>query len=274
MYHEPIECPRRPRRDDKFKLECVIVCSQYDDFLRNTLPNNKFIFDRLVVVTSPEDKRTQKLCEFYHVECVKSERLTRNGKFHKGMAVNDGLDRLSKDAWVLHLDADIWLPPQTRFMLERAELDPRMLYGIDRFNVKGIDQWQDFLNHPPLQHEAGAYIHLSNHRLSVGTRVMQNHMQGWLPIGFFQLWNPKHSGISKYPEGHTDAGREDLLFANQWCRACRALIPEIIGYHLESDDAGFGTNWAGRKTARFERNYLTFWEKLVQFWRSLNLGGR
>jgi hypothetical protein len=251
LYHQiPPDPPGSPVKN--FYIEAVIVCREYDDFLRSTLPHNKQLFDRVVVVTSPEDKKTQKLCEFYHVECVQTDALgTKQKKFCKGAGVNEGLARLSKKGWVLHLDADIWLPPQTRILLEQAQLDEKMIYGIDRFNVRGYSKWEKFLKRPVLQHECGSYIHLDN-SFPVGTRVMQSHMHGYVPIGFFQLWCPAVSGINKYIEGHADAGKEDILFSWQWPRASRGFIPEIVAYHLESEDSGFGKNWAGRKTSQFE----------------------
>lgn len=253
-HHEPPPCEPRPKKcHERFKIECVIVCHDYSDFLRHTLPHNKHLFDKIVVVTSPEDLETKRVCEFYHVECVRTDVMkTAEGKFCKGAGINAGLAKLDKDGWVLHLDADIWLPPQTRILLERADLNPQMVYGIDRFNVRGFHQWHEFLAQLPLQHEDNTYIHLNRCGLDVGTRIMQGHMGGWISIGFFQLWHPKHSCICRYPEGHTNAGREDLLFTNQWARRDRGFIPEIIGYHLESEDAGYGTNWGGRKTSRFE----------------------
>lgn len=50
---------------------------------------------------------------------------------------------------------------------------------------------------------------------------------------------------------HTEADRTDVLFAAQWPRAKRALLPEVAVYHLESEPADQGTNWGGRRTARF-----------------------
>lgn len=231
-------------------MEAVIVCDRYHDFLRCTLPQNKFLFDRIVVVTSFEDKQTQRICEFYHVECVTTDALqSRKKVFCKGEGINAGLDRLSKADWVVHMDADIWLPPQTRHLIQRANLAERMIYGIDRFMVRGYKRWDKFLELPDLQHEADTWIHME--AFPVGTRVMQPHANGYIPIGFFQLWNPGVSKVSKYPEKHTDAGRTDLLFAMQWPRGLRGFIPEIVGYHLESIDAGFEANWKGRKTAPF-----------------------
>jgi hypothetical protein len=42
-----------------------------------------------------------------------------------------------------------------------------------------------------------------------------------------------------------------MVFAKKWPRAKRALIPEVVGYHLESTDASMSANWYGRKTAPF-----------------------
>lgn len=249
-----------------YRLECVIVCRDYDDFLRHTLPTNKQLFDRLVVVTSTTDIKTQKLCEFYHVECVRSKALD-GPDFKKGVAINEGLAKLSKTDWVLHLDADIWLPPQTRILLQRAQLCEKMIYGCDRFDVIGARQWDDFLKRPKLQHENNAYIHLSN-AFPVSTRVMSGEC-GYVPIGFFQLWNPSKSGRSVYPTDSTNAGRTDMMFAKQWPRSQRGFLPEIVAYHLESHDAReMGANWFGRKTAKFEihkpwyarlREYVSSW---------------
>jgi Glycosyl transferase family 2 len=233
-----------------FKCEAVVVCENYADFLRHTLPENKHLFDRIVVVTSHLDKNTQRVCEFYHVECVQTDASQSHvGKFCKGAAINKGLERLNKDGWVVHLDADIWLPPQTKRMLENANLDRTCVYGIDRYNVSGPRVWEDFLAMPRLQHECDAWIHMNTFPL--GTRVASFGNNGYVPIGFFQMFSPKDSGIERYPEGHTNAGREDMLFSLKWPRAKRHLIPEIIGYHLESGDAKMSSNWKGRTTAPF-----------------------
>ena len=73
---------------------------------------------------------------------------------------------------------------------------------------------------------------------------------GYIPIGFFQLWHAD-SEILNYPEGHTDAGREDSHFATLWPRHKRQLLPEIIAYHLESESAPMAVNWKGRATKPF-----------------------
>jgi len=243
-------CNPEPPKPKEFFIEAVIVCSKYDDFLRNTLAENKFLFDRIVVVTDHEDVATKRVCEFYHVECVPTDVLnTRKGEFCKGAGINEGLAKLSKKGWVVHLDADIWLPPQTRLLLAEANLDPTMVYGIDRYNVTGPKQWQDFRNKPvmDLQHEDYTWVHTGN--FPIGTRVCA--YGGYIPLGFFQMWNPSVSGVSTYSAEHTTAGRSDILFAAEWPRSKRGFIPEIIGYHLESEDASKAVNWNGRVSKRF-----------------------
>ncbi len=233
-----------------FCMEAVIVCDQYADFLAQTLPHNKFLFDRIVVVTPFEDRKTQRVCEFHHVECVRSdELLSRKGEFHKGKGINAGLAALSLKGWAVHLDADIYLPPQTRLLLQAADLDPAFLYGIDRFNVRGFEAWADFQGLPRLQHENETYIHLG--AFPIGTRVMHRQAGGYVPIGFFQMWHPAVSGIRRYPEEHTNAGRGDTVFAQKWPRCRRGFLPEIVAYHLESEDASNAANWNGRTTAPF-----------------------
>jgi hypothetical protein len=259
MYCDPCKCEDGKANLDgprtiqvPFKIEAVIICDQYHDFLAHTVPANKFVFDRLVVVTSPEDRKTQRICEYHHVQCIQTDAIRSRWKeFCKGAAINEGLEALSLSCWAVHLDADILLPPQTRGLIEKANLDPTNIYGIDRFNVKGYAAFDEFRSYPQLQHENDSWVHLN--AFPVGTRVMKGG-SGYVPIGFFQMWNPEVSGINCYPEGHKDAGREDFLFAQHWPRSHRAMIPEIIGYHLESEDAQMGANWEGRKTKQFTYN--------------------
>jgi hypothetical protein len=91
----------------------------------------------------------------------------------------------------------------------------------------------------------------------MGTRVAIHGYNGYIPLGFFQLWHPQASGVSQYPEGHDTASHEDTQFALLWPRKRRALIPEIICHHLESEAAPHGTNWDGRKTREFGSEVAT-----------------
>jgi len=232
------------------KIEAVVTCVDYADFLAETLPHNRNLFDKLVVVTAPEDKATQRICEYWHILCVLTDVFrSRWGEFRKGAAINEGLAKLDKTDWLVHMDADILLPPLTRTLLETADLDKNFIYGIDRHMVQGYQPWRNFMSLPGLQQENEIFVHTNP--FPIGVRVTPHAHGGWLPIGFFQMWNAS-SGRLTYPDAHNSAGRTDMLFAAQWPRSQRAMIPEIIGYHLESEPgAPMGVNWNGRQTAPF-----------------------
>jgi hypothetical protein len=237
------------------KIECITTCVGYADILAHTLPRNKEHFDSLLVVTAPEDKQTRKVCDYYRVPHHATDSFkSRWGQFAKGTCINEGLARLAKDSWICHLDADIALPPHTREALERANLAKDGLYGVDRVECKSYLDWQRFLDDPEPAIAGNEYlIHTTHSPFQWGTRVKMDGSGGYIPIGFFQLWHGD-SKILKYPEGHTDAGREDSHFATLWPREKRHLIPEIIAYHLESEAAEMGVNWKGRATKPFSIN--------------------
>jgi hypothetical protein len=231
------------------KLEAVIVCVEYGDFLATTLPANKHQFDRLIVVTSPEDKETQRVCRYYGVPHLQTDVLrTRWGEMHKAKGINKGLEQLDLDDWVLHLDADIVLPPTCRQLIERADLDKTCLYGCDRYQVPSWEAWQLHQAMPPLQQD-NYHVHLDT--FPIAPRFSGSRMGGYAPPGYFQLWNAKASGVTRYPEDHDDASRTDVLFTAQWWRNKRHLLPEFVVYHLESEQCPPGTNWEGRVSRRW-----------------------
>ena len=238
-------------------LQAVTVCVNYSDFLAQTLPYNKQHFDHMVVVTTPEDTATQKVCEYYNVECLKTNEFTQNGDpFNKAKGINVGLQWLSKHDWVVHLDADIYLPPLARGIFERISLDKNNIYGIDRMMCPNFEEWNKFITKPEPLHTGWVYIHPT--RFPMGVRIGEYMSEGYEPIGFFQMWHPNGSGIKAYPELHGGADRTDVLFAKKWPRKNRTLIPEVIGIHLDSENSTIeemGKNWAGRKSKHFGVGY-------------------
>jgi hypothetical protein len=234
-------------------LQAVTVCVNYSDFLSQTIAHNKQHFNHWVIVTTPEDTDTQKLCEYHNVECIKTDEFTKNGDpFNKAKGINVALNHLSKHDWVLHIDADIYLPPLTRGILERISLQKENIYGIDRLMCPNFDEWNKFTSSPRLLHSGWVYIHGT--AFPFGVRIGEYMSEGYEPIGFFQLWNPNGSGVKLYPEVHGAADRTDVIFAKKWKRENRILIPEIIGIHLDSENStvdDMGKNWNGRKTKYF-----------------------
>lgn len=213
------------------------------------------LFDRWVVVTTPQDEATREVCRKHNLDCHLTESFFENGdEFNKAKGINLGLERLNKKGWVCHLDGDIIIPPDTRQFLAAASLREDTLYGIDRVMVRSWEDWQKFQTSGYLQHDYHARCNFPK-GYEVGCRWVSPHY-GYCPIGFFQLWwgpQSMYRGISskRYPDVHNDAARADVQFSLQWDRPCRTIIPEIVAIHLESEPASLGANWKGRTTKPF-----------------------
>jgi hypothetical protein len=242
--------------DKDFFIEAVVCCVNHGDFLAHTLPLNKNHFDKLVIVTAPEDAVTRQVCKYYGVETVLTDKFrSRWGEFCKGAGINEGLRKLSKRSWILHMDADIVVPPHFRETLTEANLDTQCIYGVDRFCFPDYRSFQKFYGRPEL-HTEGPFVNVVHGGVPLGTRVSFKTQGGYLPIGFFQLFHAD-SGNLVYPEGHQDSSREDLQFPAKWPRSKRGFIPEILVYHVESEpNQQMGINWRKRTTKPFHVDSL------------------
>jgi hypothetical protein len=238
-------------------LEAITVCVGYDDFLTVIAEHNRGLFDRWLIVTTPQDEATREVCRRWNLDVLLSEEATReSGEFRKGQLIDRGMQLLSADSWRLHLDADMVLPTTFRNALASADLDEAKVYGVDRLLIKGWQQWQRLLHSSYLSRQ-----HDYHHRVrfpegfSLGTRWVAPST-GFVPIGFFQLHHAsaiEWRGIRQrpYPERHGSACRTDVQFGLQWDRRQRELLPELLAVHLESEPAPLGANWKGRTTNRF-----------------------
>lgn len=237
-------------------IEAVTVCVGCDDFLEAVAAVNVPLFDRWLIVTTPTDDKTREVCRRRNLECLMTEDGRRGGGFKKGRMVERGLQHLSADGWRLHIDSDIALPHRFKSLLNAAELDEGFIYGIDRVMVRNWGEWQEVLRSGYLsggQHEY--YSVIFPWKLPMGARWAAPST-GWVPIGFFQLWHSSQDlwrgqRVKPYPMLHNDACRTDVQHALQWDRCKRALLPEVVGVHLASEDAKNGVNWDGRRTKRF-----------------------
>jgi hypothetical protein len=233
-------------------LEGIIICVNYSDFLAHTLPHSRNQFDNLVVVTDTKDQKTKDVCDYYHVRCIQTDVFYEDGNnFNKGKGISEGMKHLSRKDWVIHLDADIYLPPMTRYILDKLPLEKDKLYGVDRLMCPSYNEWMKFIDEPESVQESYIYVHLN--RFPIGVRICEynNYHSGYEPIGFFQLWNPEGSGVYDYPTEHDYCDRTDVLHVKKFPRNKRELLPEIVVIHLDSEASIMGTNWQGRKTPKF-----------------------
>jgi hypothetical protein len=234
--------------------------------LGETLRENLPLVDHVVVVTSPEDGETQEVCQRHSVPFVMTQDHLRHGTantevfggnmFNKGRLIRRGFDQISAKDWILHLDADVVLPRQFRRLLEVANLDPECIYGADRQDVKGWNQWQKLKGSVgPWDNHAHENAHWFHPYFPIGSRWVSS-IHGFAPIGFFQLFHGRailRGGhhIRNYPIHHGNAARSDVQFALQWDRNQRLIVPELVVLHLCSENAAMGANWNGRSTKRF-----------------------
>jgi hypothetical protein len=236
------------------KLQAVTVCVNYADFFAETGAANCGIFDKFIVVTDKKDTEVTQLCKDFGYTCVKTDVFYEKGIFNKYAGINEGLQHVDPDAWVCFIDSDIVMQKDTRRVLEKLNLDPTGLYGIDRVNCVGMDQWISYKKGRGVLTENWM---LTTAGLETGARLVHYYghegengrFEGWRPLGFFQLCH--RSQFVMYPENTAGADHCDLLFSRLWPRKKRVLIPELYGVHLESERAGKGVNWYGRKSDPF-----------------------
>lgn len=245
------------------RIEAISVCASkapgeasYDDFLAVVARHNRGLIDRWIVATVPWDRATLEVCRKFDLEPLIIEEAHRDGQFQKGRMIARAQRLLAVDAWRLHIDADIVLPTTFRSGLYAADLDPKKIYGADRVMVKSWEQWEALLASGYLSHQHDYHCRTIFPRgVEVGSR-WASPRQGWVPIGFFQLWHAEADEFISfqhraYPERHGEASRTDTQHPLQWDRRQRELLGEVIVVHLESEDAKMGANWSGRKTKRF-----------------------
>jgi hypothetical protein len=231
-------------------LEAVIVCDEYGDFLKETIPHTLRNVNDLVVVTAEDDKETQALCAKLDCRFVVGWNHKRS-EFDKAKAINHGLAHLRCNDWLLHMDADIVLPDVfADWFTTNLTLNPDNIYGVDRFDCRSADAWDRLRNSDYLHtRRQWRYMIQPPPGCKPCTRVAHGDYEGWVPVGFFQLW---HSKVRTRYSWKPGAGGEhtDLLHGTSWKPENRILIPDFYAIHL-STGMKMGENWRGRKSPRF-----------------------
>lgn len=235
-------------------VEAFTTCVGYSDFLSWSLLFNRPQFDNLVVLTTPQDLKTQEVCSFHHVQCYATEAFFAEGQtFGKSQAIDEFLKSniLSKSGWLVHFDSDIVLPPRSMNHIRKELIETDCIYGIDRVSAIGFDKWADYVSDPKVFYEQEVWLRLD--RFPIMPRVYKDGY--YVPIGFFQAWYAPNSENS-YPTVHQNAARADMLFAMRWGGQKRKLIANAVGIHLESEHGNLGVNWNGRKTPPFKSRVI------------------
>jgi hypothetical protein len=234
---------------EALRLEAVTVCVGFDDFLDVTLALNHPHLDTMIVVTSHDDRKTQQVAKKHGAICVQTDLFRKNGRhFNKGAAINAGMNHFQFHGWRIHLDSDIVLPDNfRRILFNHSHLDASAIYGADRVDVVGRAAVHKLRTTLP-QHAWSCFIE-ARHQAPTSPRYV-DPLHGYIPIGFFQLWNARTQ--KDYPYSLGSAAHDDVMFAAQWPAAYRRLLPSAICYHLCAQPPHWGENWDGhRRQPRF-----------------------
>ena len=176
------------------KVEAITVCIDFSKKLEKCI-SNKHLFDRWIIVTHESDQDTINLCKKNKIEFVCSKRVFDNAEFAKGRAINEGLNICDKDAWLVHLDADVKLSHDFRKTIQKNCNNKSALYGMPRY-------YGDKLLKTPV---------FRNKIVNKKTKSILELIVGDLgPIGYFQMW---HSSTTKfYSEISSTGDVDDIQF--------------------------------------------------------------
>lgn len=222
-------------------ISCVMVCVNYGDFLKITLPLNKSHFDEIIVVTSHNDDITKKICSENSIRYVETNRMyeSENDAFNKGKAINEGIKNLKHNDWLVITDADMVFPDDTKKILNSID-NKNNIYGISRYICPTKNEFDDYYKTKTIPNNWKHQKKLIN-----------------IGVGFFQMANfncdimkNKTKNSSWYSEKWGHCGRSDRSFWRSWPDSNRSVIKNLFGIHLGDD--GMATNWFGRKSRLFE----------------------
>ena len=179
------------------KIEIVTTCVGRSSFLRETLPLNKPKVDNIIVVTTPTDYETQRICNGEGATCIQTDSFyMHNAPFDKGRAMNKGLGSLLHHDWVIFIDCDVLLLPTHVNFFKDKSLNKDCLYGCRRIILETRQKYQDFIK----------TVALNPQTFDVNKYINDDPKE--LGVGFFQFFNMSSSVIK-------DVINKELLFDDE-----------------------------------------------------------
>jgi hypothetical protein len=231
----------------------IIVCQDYSDYLRVTLTRNIKRTKEITVVTASDDRDTIKVCKDNGARIVISNRLGPH--VAKGKAINDAIDAVDPQEWILLIDADILLPVGFDARLKTQVLDKDTIYYTRRWGPQATGEIQPLLYDfdrgiymPELMHK------YANREIAEPTRRHGNAIES-RALGYFQLFNKNADSLKGrvkiYEEKYATAEMDDHIFGNfvfSSDKRCQLPLWDFDVIHLPHGT--YTQNWAGRVTPR------------------------
>jgi hypothetical protein len=195
----------------------------YDDFLAITLPRNVKHFKQIIVVTTPTDRRTQRVVSNTpKAICFLTREFHRDGaRLNKGAAIEAALQRADR-GWVALFDADVILPDGDLW----KDLQGGCIYGAHRHMLYDVSRFHDKLDWS-----------------DIPIRLRDVCCNGYLQV--FHTADPALGTPPWYPIHRKTADHVDWDFFRKWPEEKRIWLPWNV-LHLGEN----GRNWNGRVTKR------------------------
>ncbi len=223
-------------------LRGITISVSYGPLLAITLPLNMRHLESCLVVTSPEDHETQDVAfSVPGVSVFETDAFTRHGaRFNKGLAYEEGFDKLGRAGWILIWDADCIFPSE----LPLDSIQPTKLYGCRRRILEDPCKWSESLDWRtcPVNRDGG-------------------------PIGYFQLAHADDPVLKHqrpwYEVSFSHAGGGDAWYMEHWHPGNRIVLPFDVLHLGPIDTHWFGTDQAGKDLmAKFVRQ--NGWHRATQ----------
>jgi hypothetical protein len=149
------ECQEILKESKEKKIEAIIICKSYADYLDITLPINKKYFDNIIIVTAKDDYKTQEICFNNSLNWLVYDDFNKNGaKFNFGGARQFGLNHSKYRDWIVFIDSDVIIEEDFRDRL----IDKDKFYGSYRRFIPTIRDYQDLTNGKKKQEEFEAIL--------------------------------------------------------------------------------------------------------------------
>ena len=211
----------------------IVVCVDYADFLRLTLPMNVKHFSRVFVMTTPDDFKTVSVAVQWGAIVVPTRVFYDDGAaFNKGAAIEEAFELSGRSGWYVVLDADIVLPPDVNLFGDWRSVGN--LYTPKRRMMESPD-----------------FGNILDWRKCQGIPVRESEEFA----GYFQMFHSSDPSIQVrpwYPTNWRHAGGCDTEFWKRWPKVNRVRPPfEVL--HLGAD----GVNWCGRVTPDISTGFVS-----------------
>lgn len=203
----------------------VMVCVDFADILRVTLPFNRPQVKSILVVTHPRDKETIDVAQEFGAEVLMTRVFyEREAVFNKFHALELGLDYIGREGWIAVMDCDVLLPRNMRPWVK----NPGRLYTPRRRMFPTIPISVDQV---PEERKWRQYKY----------RMAREPFDGYCQI--FHASDPVLGPPPWHVTNWKWCAGPDTFFHQKW-REANKVRPNFEVLHLGEP----ATNWAGRVT--------------------------